>query len=123
MRSVAWFLRLAAIVGAGALLITAVVVGAAPRMWQVANAHEELPVDLPEFESLSQRSIAYDVAGNVIGLEEKPDKPRSNYAVAGLYFYDAEVVSLARSLSPSKRGELEITDLNRLYLERKKLRL
>jgi glucose-1-phosphate thymidylyltransferase len=65
----------------------------------------------------------FDVAGNVIGLEEKPDKPRSNYAVAGLYFYDAEVVSLARSLSPSKRGELEITDLNRLYLERKKLRL
>jgi glucose-1-phosphate thymidylyltransferase len=65
----------------------------------------------------------FDVAGNVIGLEEKPDKPRSNYAVAGLYFYDAEVVSLARSLSPSKRGELAITDLNRLYLERKKLRL
>ncbi|MFN7698472.1 MAG: glucose-1-phosphate thymidylyltransferase RfbA [Deltaproteobacteria bacterium] len=65
----------------------------------------------------------FDVAGNVIGLEEKPDKPRSNYAVAGLYFYDAEVVSLARSLSPSRRGELEITDLNRLYLERKKLRL
>jgi len=65
----------------------------------------------------------FDADGNVIGLEEKPEKPRSNYAVAGLYFYDAEVVSLARSLKPSKRGELEITDLNRLYLEKKKLRL
>jgi glucose-1-phosphate thymidylyltransferase len=65
----------------------------------------------------------FDTNGNVIGLEEKPEKPRSNYAVAGLYFYDAEVVSLARSLQPSKRGELEITDLNRLYLEQKKLRL
>jgi glucose-1-phosphate thymidylyltransferase len=65
----------------------------------------------------------FDADGNVIGLEEKPEKPRSHYAVAGLYFYDAEVVSLARSLKPSKRGELEITDLNRLYLENKKLRL
>ena len=65
----------------------------------------------------------FDADGNVIGLEEKPDKPRSNYAVAGLYFYDAEVVSLARSLKPSKRGELEITDLNRLYLQQRKLRL
>lgn len=71
MRSVAWFLRLAAIIGAGALLITAVVVGAAPRLWRVANAHEELPVELPEFESLSQRSIAYDVAGNVIAVFER----------------------------------------------------
>ena len=49
---------------------------------------------------------------------EKPRQPRSNYAVTGLYFYDADVVSLARSLKPSPRGELEITDLNRLYLER-----
>jgi glucose-1-phosphate thymidylyltransferase len=65
----------------------------------------------------------FDAAGNVIGLEEKPEKPRSSYAVAGLYFYDAEVVSLARSLQPSKRGELEITDLNRLYLARRQLRL
>jgi glucose-1-phosphate thymidylyltransferase len=65
----------------------------------------------------------FDADGNVIGLEEKPEKPRSHYAVAGLYFYDSEVVSLARSLKPSKRGELEITDLNRLYLEKKKLRL
>jgi glucose-1-phosphate thymidylyltransferase len=59
--------------------------------------------------------------GRVLSLEEKPAEPKSNYAVPGLYFYDKEVVSLARSLKPSKRGELEITDLNRLYLERGKL--
>ncbi|GAB4197821.1 MAG: glucose-1-phosphate thymidylyltransferase RfbA [Sandaracinaceae bacterium] len=65
----------------------------------------------------------FDARGRVVGLEEKPEKPKSNYAVAGLYFYDAEVVSLARSLRPSPRGELEITDLNRLYLQRDALRL
>jgi glucose-1-phosphate thymidylyltransferase len=51
-------------------------------------------------------------------LEEKPAQPKSNYAIPGIYFYDADVVALSRSLKPSKRGELEITDLNRLYLER-----
>jgi glucose-1-phosphate thymidylyltransferase len=56
--------------------------------------------------------------GRVVSLEEKPKQPKSNYAVPGLYFYDRDVVSLARSLKPSARGELEITDLNRLYLER-----
>lgn len=65
----------------------------------------------------------FDAEGRVIGLEEKPEKPRSNYAVAGLYFYDEQVVELAETLAPSRRGELEITDLNRLYLERKQLRL
>ena len=59
--------------------------------------------------------------GRVLSLEEKPQQPKSNYAVPGLYFYDQEVVPLARSLKPSARGELEITDLNRLYLERGKL--
>jgi len=59
----------------------------------------------------------FDASGKVIGLEEKPAKPRSNYAVTGLYFYDRRVVELAGTLSPSTRGELEITDLNRLYLE------
>ena len=65
----------------------------------------------------------FDASGKVIGLEEKPQKPRSHYAVAGLYFYDAQVVPLAASLRPSKRGELEITDLNRLYLEKGELTL
>ncbi|WP_414663874.1 glucose-1-phosphate thymidylyltransferase RfbA [Horticoccus sp. 23ND18S-11] len=55
--------------------------------------------------------------GRVLSLEEKPAQPKSNYAIPGIYFYDQDVVRLARSLKPSKRGELEITDLNRLYLE------
>jgi glucose-1-phosphate thymidylyltransferase len=59
--------------------------------------------------------------GRVLSLEEKPVQPKSNYAVPGLYFYDRDVVRLARSLKPSKRGELEITDLNRLYLEEGRL--
>jgi glucose-1-phosphate thymidylyltransferase len=65
----------------------------------------------------------FDASGKVVGLEEKPEKPKSNYAVTGLYFYDGDVVEMARSLKPSKRGELEITDLNRLYLELGKLRM
>ncbi len=63
----------------------------------------------------------FDVAGQVIGLEEKPKHPKSNWAVTGLYFYDEGVCELARNLKPSPRGELEITDLNRLYLERGEL--
>jgi glucose-1-phosphate thymidylyltransferase len=61
--------------------------------------------------------------GRVLSLEEKPFEPKSNYAVPGLYFYDADVVAIARDLKPSPRGELEITDLNRVYLERGSLRV
>ena len=65
--------------------------------------------------------VEFDAAGKVVGLEEKPESPRSNYAIPGLYFYANDVVDIARSLRPSARGELEITDLNRVYLEQGRL--
>lgn len=65
--------------------------------------------------------VEFDDEGKVISIEEKPDQPKSNYAVTGLYFYSNDVVQKAKNLKPSKRGELEITDLNKLYLQEERL--
>lgn len=67
--------------------------------------------------------VEFDASGKAISLEEKPSDPKSNYAVPGLYFYSPDVVEMARSLKPSPRGELEITDLNRLYLDAGRLQV
>lgn len=67
--------------------------------------------------------VEFDADGVVVSLEEKPKRPKSNYAVPGLYFYDNDVVSIARELRPSDRGEYEITDVNRAYLEQGRLRV
>ncbi|MGD9014097.1 MAG: glucose-1-phosphate thymidylyltransferase RfbA, partial [Desulfobacterales bacterium] len=67
--------------------------------------------------------VNFDASGNVIGIEEKPQRPKSNYAVPGLYFYDNQVINIAKSLKPSGRGELEITDINMAYLRKGNLKV
>lgn len=96
--------------------------GLADRL-KTADAHTSgasvfaYPVNDPERYGV----VEFDAAGRAISLEEKPKAPRSRYVVTGLYFYDNQVVDFAHNLRPSPRGELEITDLNRIYLERDQL--
>lgn len=67
--------------------------------------------------------VEFDDEGNVVSIEEKPQEPKSHYAVPGLYFYDNNVIDMAKNLKPSRRGELEITDINELYLKKDKLKV
>ena len=67
--------------------------------------------------------IEFDDSGSVVGVEEKPKQPKSNYAITGLYFYDNQVIDIAKSIQPSWRGELEITDINKVYLQQSKLKV
>ena len=96
-----------------------------PKLLRRAAANDEgatvfaYYVNTPE----SYGVVEFDETGKAVSLEEKPKNPRSNYAVTGLYFYDNDIVNVAKSIKPSARGELEITDVNKVYLERGNLRV
>jgi glucose-1-phosphate thymidylyltransferase len=94
-----------------------------PDMLQQASARTEGATVFGYYVSDPERYgvVEFDDRRRAVSIEEKPAKPKSNYAVAGLYFFDNEVVRIARDLKPSARGELEITDVNRHYLERGRL--
>ncbi|MFH0798582.1 MAG: glucose-1-phosphate thymidylyltransferase RfbA [Pseudomonadota bacterium] len=95
-----------------------------PEILQKANAQTEGATIFGYWVRDPERYgvVEFDRDGRAIGLEEKPKAPKSHYAVPGIYFYDMQVADFAASLKPSVRGELEITDLNRMYLDRKQLR-
>jgi len=94
-----------------------------PELFQVANQREHGATVFAYHVSDPERYgvIEFDQKGSAISLEEKPEIPKSNYAVTGLYFYDSKAVEYAKKIKPSSRGELEITDLNRMYLEQSSL--
>jgi len=89
-----------------------------PHMLRQASARSDASVFAYHVQDPERYGVVeFDAGWRAIGLEEKPRLPRSNYAVTGLYFYDGDAVGIARSLRPSARGELEITDMNRIYME------
>jgi glucose-1-phosphate thymidylyltransferase len=96
-----------------------------PDQLRVAAGHDHGATVFAYYVSDPERYgvLEFDPTGRAVSIEEKPQAPKSNYAVTGLYMYDAECVEIARRLKPSARGELEITDLNRVYLERSTLRV
>jgi len=94
-----------------------------PRLLEGASSQEEGATVFAYHVSDPERYgvVEFDKEGTAIGLEEKPQQHKSNYAITGLYFYDNDVIEMAKSLRPSARGELEITDINRLYMQEGRL--
>ncbi|NLN91968.1 MAG: glucose-1-phosphate thymidylyltransferase RfbA [Candidatus Hydrogenedens sp.] len=95
------------------------------QMMTSAAATEEGAVVFAYYVSDPQRYgvVEFDTSGKAVSIEEKPDNPKSNFAIPGLYFYGSDVVEFAKDLKPGRRGELEITDLNRIYLDQGRLRV